>query len=902
MAVLFVCALLLLSTQGILAFKEHDFKKCATANFCHRNRGRSGTKYIVDPYSIKIESNYLQASLSNVDSNSSFLLSLGLFGKAGATIRLKIDEDPPVGRYQVPDVVLPNFAFTQQEWSTSDASKEAVTLKTGSAQVLLEFSPMRIKITSDGKPALDFNSRDMFNFEQRRVRQDGDPDGWWQESFNSNTDSKPKGPEAISLDLVFPGFDYVYGIPEHATSFALKQTTGVSEPYRMYNLDVFEYLDNSPFGLYGSIPFMVAHKVGFSTGVLWLNAAEMYIDVEKKSSGMATQWISEAGIVDLYVFLGPTPAAVQHQYAEATGPTALPQLFSLGYHQCRWNYKDEADVFQVDSGFDSYVIPYDVLWLDIEHTNGKRYMTWASNLFPHPVEMQENLASRGRKMVTIIDPHVKRDGSYPTHQEAERLGHYVKNKDGQDFDGWCWPGSSSYLDVTSPVVRDWWSQQFMLDKYVGSTKFLYIWNDMNEPSVFNGPEITMPKDNLHYGGTEHRDVHNLYGYFYHMATAEGLVKRGYAALGPDGDRPFVLSRAFFAGTQRVGPIWTGDNFAQWSHLKVSVPMLLSLSVAGLPNVGADVGGFFGNPDVELLTRWYQLGTFYPFFRGHAHLETQRREPWLFGDEATNRIRDAIRERYALLPYMYTLFRQANVTGDPVMRPLWYEFPNNKDTFAVEEEFMLGPAILVRPVLTQGASSVDALLPRGARWYEAGSGAEMKKSTWLPGLDQVYRLPLTMNTIPFFYRGGSIIPRKERPRRSTAVAHADPYTLIVALDDKMTASGDLYLDDGSSFAFMRGGFVHRDFVFESLRLKNKRHADANTISSKMQSGVLIERIVFLGLPGKSWKARFTNQGVEVVQDLQQGPMTLKYPNNKNAFVLRKPSLPISMDWTLELLDK
>jgi alpha 1,3-glucosidase len=161
-------------------------------------------------------------------------------------------------------------------------------------------------------------------------------------------------------------------------------------------------------------------------------------------------------------------------------------------------------------------------------------------------------------------------------------------------------------------VREWWAGKFALDQYKGSTKDLYIWNDMNEPSVFNGPEVTMQKDLIHHGGVEHREVHNAFGMSYHAATADGIKRR-------NNERPFVLSRAFFAGTQRVGPIWTGDNKADWDHLRVSIPMVLTLGLTGLTFSGADVGGFFENPDAELMTRWYQLGIYYPFFRGHAHL-------------------------------------------------------------------------------------------------------------------------------------------------------------------------------------------------------------------------------------------------------------------------------------------
>ena len=257
---------------------------------------------------------------------------------------------------------------------------------------------------------------------------------------------------------------------------------------------------------------------------------------------------------------GPTPAEVTHQYSTLTGNTYLPPLFSIGYHQCRWNYRDQPDVLAVDDGFDEHEMPYDVLWLDIEHTDGKRYFTWDKRLFPEPAKMQNTLAGHTRKMVNIVDPHIKRDNGYYVHKEATSQGMYVKDVSGKDYEGWCWPGSSSYLDFTAPKVRDFWAGKFALDSYQGSTSSLYIWNDMNEPSVFNGPEITMPKDAVHHGNWEHRDVHNLYGYYLHMATSQGLSQRGDANM-----RPFVLSRAFFSGTQRIGYVLCATPSNNNSH-------------------------------------------------------------------------------------------------------------------------------------------------------------------------------------------------------------------------------------------------------------------------------------------------------------------------------------------------
>jgi len=425
--------------------------------------------------------------------------------------------------------------------------------------------------------------------------------------------------------------------------------------------------------LYGAIPYMISHKPDATVGLLWLNAAETWVDVAKPSeptfiskyfgtpqSQIDTHWISESGVIDVYVFLGPTPKQLFKQYSGLTGTTELPPLFAIAYHQCRWNYNDETDVQKVDEGFDTHDIPYDVLWLDIEHTDGKKYFTWDSNKFPTPLQMQASLSGKKRKMVTIVDPHIKRESGYYIHSEATDQSLYVKTKDAGDFEGHCWPGSSSWIDFTNPKAREWWISKFALDQYKSSSRDLYIWNDMNEPSVFNGPEVTMHKHNIHHDNWEHRDVHNLYGLYQHMATAEGLRRR-------NNERPFVLSRAFFAGSQRFGAIWTGDNAAEWSHLKASNPMLLSIGLAGLPFSGADVGGFFGNPEGELMVRWYQTGAFQPFFRGHAHLDSKRREPWLKGEPFTTHIRNAIKTRYTLLPLWYTLFHETSLNGSPIIR-------------------------------------------------------------------------------------------------------------------------------------------------------------------------------------------------------------------------------------------
>ncbi|MEQ2217636.1 hypothetical protein XENOCAPTIV_017415, partial [Xenoophorus captivus] len=310
---------------------------------------------------------------------------------------------------------------------------------------------------------------------------------------------------------------------------------------------------------------------------------------------------------------------------------AFPPLASLGYHQCRWNYNDQEDVRSVDAGFDEHDIPYDFIWLDIEHTDGKRYFTWDPHKFASPKEMLQGLLDKKH--------------------------------------------------FTRPDMRAWWASQFAYDQYEGAMENLYTWNDMNEPSVFNGPEVTMDKDAMH-GSWEHREVHNLYGLYVVSVTwpQHRVCWRGLGELRDHLSSP-ELSLLVHSATVRPPPslppdyllilsaVWTGDNAAEWDHLKISIPMCLSMGLVGISFCGADVGGFFKSPSTELLVRWYQTGAYQPFFRAHAHMDTPRREPWLFGPENTALIREVVRQRYTFLPYWYQLFYHAYHTGEPVMRKL-----------------------------------------------------------------------------------------------------------------------------------------------------------------------------------------------------------------------------------------
>jgi alpha 1,3-glucosidase len=838
-------------------------------------------------------------------------------------IQLRHDSKARKERYNEAESwsIVGGLALSKTATEARDDKKITVTYgPEGKFEAVITFAPFGIDFKRDSATEVKFNDRGLFNVDHWRqkvekvegenkegeapVENTEDESTWWDESFGGNTDSKPRGPESLSIDITFPGYEHVYGIPEHAGSLSLKETRqssgGYEDPYRLYNADVFEYIMDSPMTLYGSIPFMQAHKKDSTVGVFWLNAAEMWVDVIKQkeshnplSLGIGaktdtkTHWFSESGLVDLFVFLGPTPKDVTKAYGELTGFTQLPQEFSIAYHQCRWNYNSDEDVKDVDRKMSKYQIPYDVIWLDIEYTDDKQYFTWDPLTFPNPTGMLEQLDESERKLVAIIDPHIKKKDGYQVVDELLKKDLAVHSKDGTAYEGWCWPGSSHWIDCFNPAATKWWTGLFKFGGIFTSAANVFIWNDMNEPSVFNGPETTMPKDNLHHGGWEHRDVHNLNGMTFHNATYQALLERKKGVI----RRPFVLTRAFFAGSQRLGAMWTGDNQASWEHLAAGFPMILNQGIAGFPNSGADVGGFFGNPDKDLLTRWYQAGAFYPFFRGHAHIDTRRREPYLLEEPYRSVITQALRLRYSLLPAWYTAFHQASVDGTPIIRPHYFVYPGDEAGFALDDQFFLGSTgLLAKPVVTKDATSVEIYIPDEEVYYDyfdfttiQGKG---KKAISAP-----------LEKIPLLFQGGHIIPRKDRPRRSSGLMKWDPYTLVIALSKEGIATGELYVDDGESFDFQAGAYIHRSFTFSNGVLASSNIGTKGKSTDKYlktMKSVGVEKVIVIGAPAE-WASR-----TSVV--VGNGKAALEYQpavGGKAAWaVVKGPKVKIAEDWKIQ----
>ncbi|KAG7201657.1 hypothetical protein KM043_004387 [Ampulex compressa] len=913
--VLLVCSMLVVD-----AVDRDKFKTCDQSSFCRRCRAvePGKTAYQILPDTVVHNGSILNAELFNKDTGVYYVLKLT--GLKENTFRLYINEKSPLHpRYE------PEYALQDQPQTSKlelvEKTGEHVTVKNGDGKAVLFVNPFRVDVYSQDVLVISANARGLMRFEHLRPKPESKPEqeenvehvevketqlpgdgaekdpGAWEENFKSHHDSKPFGPEAVALDFSFPGAEHAYGIPEHADSLALKSTKD-SHPYRLYNLDVFEYECNERMALYGAIPLVYAHGKERTVGVFWLNAAETWVDIlssadnnvmesivnfvsgSVKKSQVDAHFMSESGVIDVFFLLGPKPLDTFRQYTVLTGTAPLPQSFALGYHQSRWNYNDQNDVAQIAETFDVKDFPMDVMWLDIEYTDNKKYFTWDPNKFPNPIDMVHNLTAKGRKLVVIIDPHIKRDTSYFFHNDATSMGYYIKTRDQKDFEGWCWPGASSYIDFFDPKVREYYIDRYNLDNFHGTTNDVYIWNDMNEPSVFNGPETTLPKDVIHHGGWEHRDVHNINGFMQTYSTYEALFRRSGGSL-----RPFILTRSFFAGSQRHAAVWTGDNTASWDHLRISYPMCLTLSISGISFCGADIGGFFKNPDAELFIRWNQAGAWLSFFRQHSHLETKRREPWTFNDETTQIVMEAFRMRYSYLPLWYTLFREHEVNGTPVMLPLWAHYPTETDTYTIENQLLVGDSILVSPVFHPAAADVSVYFPGEGKhvWYDVDTMQAYSQ----PG---TVSIPVTLHKIPVFQRSGSIVSRKMRIRRSTVAMKNDPYTLIVIADGEGKATGKLYIDDEASFEYRHGKYVYLRLTWEDNKL-------SSTLIDKLASYETeswLERVDIANPPKGVTSAQLSSRSM--------GKVTLetKYNPHNNVLTIRKPAVNMGEEWTIELI--
>lgn len=581
--------------------------------------------------------------------------------------------------------------------------------------------------------------------------------------------------------------EFYYGFGEKSGRLNKRETH-----LTMWNSDIPGYkADTDP--LYESIPFFYGIRNGKAYGIFFDNSYRSSFDMGKESDTRYS-FGATGGELNYYFFFGPTPKKILSRFTELVGRMPLPPLWSLGYQQCRWSYTPEKRVREIARNFRDRKIPADVIYLDIDYMDGYRIFTWNKERFPDPAGMIRDLANDGFRIAVIVDPGIKQDSSYSAFRSGLAGDHFIKYPDGKPFIGKVWPGECAFPDFSSVAGREWWGSQFKILTDAGVRGW---WNDMNEPSVFDVPTKTVDLSVIHNDDgrmTTHEKNHNTYGMLMTQATYEGVRR-----LVPH-ERPFVLTRASFAGGQRYSAAWTGDNVASWEHLQMAVPMCLNLSISGQPFVGTDIGGFIGYPSGELFARWLQLGVFSPLMRAHSVINERNKEPWEYGAEYEAVNRTTIELRYRLLPYIYATMVQASRTGIPPMRPLVFDYPEDPEYTWNETEFMFGEHLLVAPVLWEGATKRSLRLPEGT-WYDFWTGRKYQ------GKARV-EVEAPLNRIPLFVKGGAVIPMQSVIQH-TGQKPVDPPTLVAFPGESVSSL--YYEDDGISFAHEKRGYWERSIT-------------------------------------------------------------------------------------------
>ena len=581
-------------------------------------------------------------------------------------------------------------------------------------------------------------------------------------------------PQCMPNADVWP-VEVVKSLAPDAVVYGLGDKTGFLNK-RHYAYENWNSDDPSPHcdnfqSLYKSINFFMVYSENGCLGILTDNSYRTRFDFGKEQEDYYF-WSHAGGALDYYMIPGKNPKEVLKRYLALTGKSSLQQKWVYGFHQSRWSYFTEREVLDTVNTMRKNKLPLDAIHMDIDYMEGFRVFTFDHNRFPNPKGLTEKLAAQNVKPVTIIDPGVKIDSGYFVYDEGIEQGHFAKNPDGTVYEGEVWPGPAVFPDFPQEKPRRWWGDKLKTMTDVGIRG---IWNDMNEPANFTGQ---LP-DDVRFSTGSHDEIHNVYGHLMAEATYDGLRKA-------DNRRPFVLTRACCAGSQRFCSGWTGDNHSLWAHMQLSLTQMMNLGLSGMYMVGSDVGGFGSDTTPELLIRWFQLGAISPFFRDHYAKGTRNQEPYAFDRATMDACREALDLRYHLLPYLYDLAHE----DMPILRPLVLEFPEDPMCRELTDQCMLGDRLLAAPVMTPGVTARAVYLPKGV-WFDYYTGKRYSGGRYVLAEAPLDRMPL-------FARGGAVIPVSVGKPQSVE----DIREVVLEV---FPGNGRFvhYMDDGETMAYLDG---------------------------------------------------------------------------------------------------
>ncbi len=590
--------------------------------------------------------------------------------------------------------------------------------------------------------------------------------------------------------------------------------------YQNWNSDVPAYASNAD-PLYATIPFFIGIHDSVTYGIFFDNTHKSYFNFGGGADEELFHFGADDGEMNYYVFGGSTVAKIIKDYTNLTGRTPMPPLWSLGFQQSRWGYDNQEQLLSIAKTFREKKLPADVIVSDINYMDNYKVFTW-SNKYPDVKGMLVQMKQLGFDIVTIIDPGIKVEKGYKAYEDGLIGNHFAKYPSGKPYIGHVWPGRCHFPDFTKESTRLWWGANFKQPYIDNGVKG--FWNDMNEPAAW-GREFP---NLIEFGEGKERQtlfsVKNAYGLLMAKATYEGTK------LGMNGHRPFVLTRASYSGIQKYSAQWTGDNASTDDHMLLGFRLLNSMGLSGIPYIGMDIGGFIGNPSPELFVRWLSLGVYTPLFRNHTCINYNYREPWLFGESNTIKIKAILEHRYQLLPHLYSAFYQAHKTGLPINRmlPIDYTFDDNAYDPKYQHQFLFGDGMMVCPVASS-QSITEVYLPGTTDWYRLSND-----KVYAGGSNYFVESPL--EDVPVFVKSGAIVPMQSIVQNTKETG--DGILYLHVYKGSLQNSYTYYEDDGETYNYEKAVFYKRLIVYNPLKGIVTLKAKEGSYSSKFQKIKLV----------------------------------------------------------------